>query len=257
MPRVGCPGDRRQQAIRRDERRAARVHEQEAAGAIGVLGHARLETCLAEQRRLLVAGDAGDRYLLAAEHRHRTLASPSIDGTISGSTARGMRSNSQHRLVPVAGREIQQQRATRVGGVGDVAPAAASASRRASCRSCRTRVRRARRAPWRRRRCPATRRVSCPKNTDPAASPCACATSASRPSSLHARAHVGSAPVLPDDGRCNRPPAAAIPQHRGFALVGDADRDDVRQRRARSRQHLGDRRGLGCPDFLGVVLDPA
>ena len=41
--------------------RVADVHEHEAAGAVGVLGHARLEAGLAEQRRLLVAGDAGHR----------------------------------------------------------------------------------------------------------------------------------------------------------------------------------------------------
>ena len=39
----------------------AGVHQHEAAGAVGVLGHARREAGLAEQRRLLVAGDAGQR----------------------------------------------------------------------------------------------------------------------------------------------------------------------------------------------------
>src|SRR5205809_937141 len=40
---------------------AAGVHEQEAAGAVGVLRVAAGEARLAEQRRLLVAEDAGDR----------------------------------------------------------------------------------------------------------------------------------------------------------------------------------------------------
>ena len=39
----------------------AGVHQHEAAGAVGVLHHARLRARLAEQRRLLVARDAGDR----------------------------------------------------------------------------------------------------------------------------------------------------------------------------------------------------
>jgi hypothetical protein len=43
------------------------VHQHEAAGAIGVLDHARLEAGLAEQRRLLVTGDAGDRDRVVEE----------------------------------------------------------------------------------------------------------------------------------------------------------------------------------------------
>jgi hypothetical protein len=39
----------------------AGVHQHEAAGAVGVLGQPGLEAGLAEQRALLVAGDAGDR----------------------------------------------------------------------------------------------------------------------------------------------------------------------------------------------------
>ena len=39
----------------------ARVQQREAARAIGALEHARLEACLPDRRRLLVAGDAGNR----------------------------------------------------------------------------------------------------------------------------------------------------------------------------------------------------
>ena len=54
-----APGHGREQAVPRGLRLAAGVHEREAAGAVGVLGHAGAEAGLAEQRRLLVAGDAG------------------------------------------------------------------------------------------------------------------------------------------------------------------------------------------------------
>ena len=49
------------QAVGRDLEARAGVHQHEAAGAVGVLHLARAEARLAEQRALLVAGDAADR----------------------------------------------------------------------------------------------------------------------------------------------------------------------------------------------------
>ncbi len=40
-------------------------------------------------------------------------------------------------------------------------------------------------------------------------------------------AQVGGATVLPDDRAADRFAGAAIPEHRGLALIGDADGDDV------------------------------
>ncbi len=57
------PRDRGEQSVDRRRVRVAQVHEHERTGAVGVLGHARREARLAEQRGLLVAGDA--------RHRHR------------------------------------------------------------------------------------------------------------------------------------------------------------------------------------------
>ena len=54
-------GNSGQQAVVRTYRFFAGVHQQEAAGAVGVFRHARLNTELAVQRRLLVTGDTGDR----------------------------------------------------------------------------------------------------------------------------------------------------------------------------------------------------
>ena len=74
---------------------------------------------------------------------------------------------------------------------------------------------------------------------------------------LQLLAAVGGAAVLPDDGVVDRLAGAAVPHHRGLALVGDAD----------AGQRLGVELGLGQraaadldrgrPDLLGVVLDPA
>ena len=45
-------------------------------------------------------------------------------------------------------------------------------------------------------------------------------------------AHRGGAPILPHDGGGNRAAGGALPDHRGFALIGDADGGDVARRRA-------------------------
>ena len=58
---VGARRDRGEQASARQARFVADVHEEEAAGAVRALGLAGREATLAEQRRLLVARNAGDR----------------------------------------------------------------------------------------------------------------------------------------------------------------------------------------------------
>src|SRR5207302_3105858 len=62
------------------------------------------------------------------------------------------------------------------------------------------------------------------------------------------------APVLPDDRVMYRPAARALPQHRGFALIGDADR---RNRPIGRRDHLAAGRNDAGPDLFRVMLDPA
>ena len=53
-------GDRGQQAVAGANRLGAGVHQHEAAGTVGVLGHPFFEAELAEQGGLLVTGDTGD-----------------------------------------------------------------------------------------------------------------------------------------------------------------------------------------------------
>ena len=61
------PGDGREQPVARRDRPLAGVLQHEAAGAVGVLRQPRRHAHLAEQRRLLIAGDAGDRDVADAE----------------------------------------------------------------------------------------------------------------------------------------------------------------------------------------------
>ena len=58
---VDAPGDGGQQARPHRRRAGPGVLQHEAAGAVGVLAEPRVERGLAEQRRLLVAGHAGER----------------------------------------------------------------------------------------------------------------------------------------------------------------------------------------------------
>ena len=70
--------------------RRPEVHEHERAGAVGVLGHARREARLAEQRRLLVAGDAAHRHARPARAvAGAVMPKRPLDGRTSGRHERG------------------------------------------------------------------------------------------------------------------------------------------------------------------------
>ena len=128
-----------------------------------------------------------------------------------GARARRTARSSSSSQSPAA--DVEQQRARGVGGVGGVHRARRSAARAGSCRSCRRRVRRARPPRARRRHCRAARRSWCRRNRDRAAGRSCAVTSGSCPSAFSARAEVGRAPVLPDDGVVDRLAGRAVPHH--------------------------------------------
>ena len=68
---------------------------------------------------------------------------------------------------------------------------------------------------------------------------------------------ICSSPVLPYYGITNRLVCMSVPNHGGFALVGDADGRDVRGLRAGVGQRAARGGELGVPDFHRIVLDPA
>src|SRR5439155_6884640 len=77
------------------------------------------------------------------------------------------------------------------------------------------------------------------------------------PVGLEALAEGRRAATLPDDGAVHGAARRALPQHRGLALVGDADGRDLGRRDSRGAQSLADRLRRRLPDLPGVVLDPA
>jgi hypothetical protein len=70
-------------------------------------------------------------------------------------------------------------------------------------------------------------------------------------------AAIRGAPVLPDDRAMDRLAGLPVPQDRGLALVGDADRRDVAAAHARVAEGFAGGGERDPPDLLGVVLDPA
>ena len=131
----------------------AGVHQQEAAGAVGVLGHA-----LAESRPGRTARSAGRRprrrsrparpaATAACRRSARWRAAP------AACSDAGMSSSVQQLGVPALRVHVEQHGARGVADVGGVQPAARSAATSASCRRCRRPVRRARPARARPARC--------------------------------------------------------------------------------------------------------
>ena len=88
LERVAVGGGRLEQAVRRRRRVVARVHEHEAAGAVGRLALARRVAALPVERRLLVARDAADRQ---RAHRAARPPPPPRRSARSAAAARGRR----------------------------------------------------------------------------------------------------------------------------------------------------------------------
>ena len=70
------------------------------------------------------------------------------------------------------------------------------------------------------------------------------------------RARGFGAPVLPDDGVEDRLAGLAVPDYRGFTLVGDAQGGNVAWCNAGFLHDLGSGRQLAAPDFHRVVFYP-
>jgi hypothetical protein len=70
-------------------------------------------------------------------------------------------------------------------------------------------------------------------------------------------AKLGGAPVLPDDRVVDRFAGGALPDHRGFALIGDADASDLARIKARPGNRFAYAGDGGGPDCFRVVFDQA
>jgi hypothetical protein len=66
---------------------------------------------------------------------------------------------------------------------------------------------------------------------------------------------IGSS-ILPNDGRINRLTSGSIPDDRGFSLIGNANRSDIRCLKLCLGQGFGNHRQYRSPNFFGVVFNP-
>ncbi len=256
-PVADLRGDARQQLRGAHDLRAG-VDEQEGAGAVGALGLAALEARLAEQRRLLVPEEA--RHGHAVERGAGARLPEELAG---GADLREQRARDAHqpqaRLVPVERAQVHQHRAAGVGHVGDVHAARGSAGevpqqprvdrpeRQLTALGALARARHVLQDP-RELRPGEVRRQRQPDVLAQAIGPVLAGELA------HER---GGARVLPDDRVADRLARAPVPHDARLALVGDADRGDVRGPRTRARERGVDHFPRAPPHLARVVLDPA
>ncbi len=252
---VAPPGDRRHQLMLRGHRFAADVHEHEATGAVRVLGEAAREAVLAEERRLLVPGDAGDRDGCAEDVGGGGPVDLGRRAHLRQDLARHVEQPEQF-VVPRAGGDVVEHRTRGVARVGDVERALRELPDQPGVHRAEGELA-ARRAGAR-----AGHVVQDPAElaggevgVDDQARLALDHPAVARLLPLVAEAR--GAAILPHDRVVDRLARAAVPHDRGFALVGDADGRDVRGLHVRLREHLGGDVALGRPDLARVVLDPA
>ena len=117
---VGLRGAGGQQAVARGVELRAGVHQHEAAGAVGVFGHAGRKTGLAKQRALLVTGHAAN-VDGSAQHWGGGIAKMAGRGLHLGHQRTRNVQQVQQVLVPGIAVHIEQHGAAGVAHIGDVA----------------------------------------------------------------------------------------------------------------------------------------
>ena len=78
-----------------------------------------------------------------------------------------------------------------------------------------------------------------------------------QPFGLQLVANSRRAPALPDDGIAHRFAGGLFPNHRGLALVGDADGGNLGGTHTGFVEHFARYATLAAPDLHRIVLDPA
>ena len=259
LPPADAGRRRREQALPGLDGALARVEEHEAPGAVGALRHARRMAGLAEQRRLLVARDAGDRdggTQQVGDAVAVDLRGAADFGQQRFTQRRGQAEQGKEFLVPTAGMNVEELGAGGIARVGDVKRAAGElpgepgidgAEGEFAALRPQPRIRDVTQYPRQLgRREVRIDHESRHRAHAPGESRCA-----------QALALGGGAAVLPDDRVVHGDSRHTVPDDRGFALIGDADCADRVRPDARLFQRLACARELGAPDFLRIVLDPA
>jgi hypothetical protein len=236
----------------------AGVEDEEVTGAVGVLRLARIERRLAEGRGLLVAQDARDGHL-AQQRRGLDVAVHLGGGADLGEHRLRDAERLEDVVAPLEGLEVEEQRARRVGHVGlvhaavDAAgqvpedPGVGRAEDQVAGLGLLARTLDVLEDPDDL----GAREVGREREADDR-------LEAVR--SLVAREAVDDrlrAGVLPHDRVVDGLAGGLVPDDRGLALVGDADRGDVVAGQVGAGERLADDLADVVPDLDRVVLDPA
>ena len=231
----------------------AGVRHHEAARAVGALRHANVETALADERRLLIAGHAEDGDLRAQPTR---LADSEVrDGILHfGQHGHGHVEVVQQRVAPSVAGDVVELRAGGVGGVRAVALAAREPPDEEGVHGAKAQFTGGGAAAE-------VSLVEQPRELRAGEvgidqQPRDLADALRHAFAGHGGAALGSAAVLPADGGMYRGAGLGIPQHRGLALVGDADGGHLpRLDASRGQGVLGGAQG-GAPEGFRVLLHP-
>jgi len=238
----------------------AGVHQQEGAGAIGVLGLPGEKAGLAHQGALLVAQAAAHGNGVAKELGGRA----AVGAAIAGGTDLGQHlprdaQDAEQLLIPLARGDVHQERARGVSHVrhvhasvratGEVPdqPGIDGPKEGIAALGIGAQPRHMVQQPL----------DLGPGKVDRDQEPGPLANQILQPIALQLLADLLGAHALPHDGIVVRAARVAIPDHRGLALIGDAQRHQV------PRAHLclcqRSFHGLldGVPDLQRVMLDPA
>ena len=220
------PRHRRQQPLLRRHRLGAGVEQHEAAGAVGVLRRARLEAGLAEERRLLIAGIAGDG------NRPRRTAPDRSGRRPRSTTAPPAASRAARRAASAARRPTacvwmlnSSVRLALLTSVTWTLPPVSRQIRNVSMvpNSTSPRAARARRPSNESSRC----LIFVPEKYASTTRPVFFRNVRLVPVGLQPIANRRRDAALPDDGVGDRLAGRLVPQHGRLALVGDADGGEV------------------------------
>ena len=252
---VQAVGDGGQQAVAAAELLGAGVGQEKAAGAVGAFAIARPAAALADQRRLLVPGHAEDGDFRAEPFgvRHAEGMGAVADFRQHG---RGNVVVGQQFGVPFLAADVEELGSGGVGGVGGLNAALGQPPEQEAVHGAEAKLPRGGAAAE------AGNLVEQPGELG------AGEVRVQHQAGLgphpvrqavrsHARAAVGGAPVLPNDGVVQALAGGALPNQGGLPLVGDADGGDVLGRHRRGGNGGPARLQGGAPEHSRGLLHPA
>ena len=246
-------GNGRHQSAAAEYRCVAGVGEQKAAGAVGDLEVALLQTALTVERRLLVAGDAADRHMCAHQVHFAVdlAAAPDL-----GQHAHGNVEQRAQLRVPLAGVDVVEHGARGVGAVGHMHLAVGQLPQQPGVHRAEQQLAAVRQLTR------SLHIVEDPFDFGAAEIGVELQTRFLRDQlrtalSFQRVAEVGSAAALPDDRVINRLARPLVPDDRGLALIRHADAGDLVGRYAALGDTLRHGAVLVGVNIHRILLDPA